>query len=159
MKTHLILTIVILAVIALPPTPASAGAPEKMIHEPIFAIFRSSRESNEYWREAVTIFDVRTLRPAVHFVCGRVLTYGRYWILCGRAEGDGKVIEEAYYASEDSSGLTLKEEPGRFLVVLPSGFVLLEASKLPNKAPLLTPTRVTPAAGAPGAPPPSTADP
>lgn len=87
----------------------------------------SLAECSEYWHQATTVIDVQAAVPTTHLVCGRVPTFGRYCILCVRAERAGKVVAEAYFYSEEWGDPKLSEAEGKVRIVMPSGFVLFEA--------------------------------
>ena len=108
-------------------TPLRASAAPNSIRP----LYPSLAESTEYWRQALTVIDADTASGGLHIVCGRVPIYGRYDILCIRAQRAQKTIQELFYAVEESGTPRLADEKTKTLVVMPSGFVLLEVAKEP----------------------------
>ena len=143
-----ILFAVTLAVCALSAAASDASSTEKKIRP----IVPSLAESADYWRQALIIFDAKVAGGGLRVLCGKVPIYGRYDVLCVRAERGQKTIQDLYYTSEESDSPVLREEKDRVIVAMPSGFHLLEIKKKPNQLPEPTSGIVTPGAAAPVAP-------
>jgi hypothetical protein len=131
MKTNPIVIAAILSLTAF----GAARASGTEILKKIFPVVPSLAETARYWRNADLVIDKSVAFPAIHLVCGRVDYWGKYSILCVRAEIDGKLIQESYFKSEDHRDPTLEVEGDRFRIVMPTGFVLLEVFKKPNQSP------------------------
>lgn len=167
MKAHLILTIVILAAIALPATPASEGASEKNIHAPIFQMgalpsrpsgkprLATTEEMAGFWRSVVIFLrkDFIVGHKMVLIIGAGQARFGGQGITCFIAfdEGSGHMVGMMAYTGVGCD-VTLETTEASVRVVGASGDVLFSIEKTLHQPPLPTPASVTVAAGARVAP-------